>query len=296
MRKLLLVMIVGIITLSGCSTTDDAVSGEMVTYESLSGPVEIPANPQRIVTDYYVGQLLSINAPIVGGDLTYSSPAWESSLSGVTDVGQSSEMVASLEPDLIITFSEQNYQMYQSIAPTVLIPYGSYNEEELVTELGVITNHEVEANEALYLFNQEVSTLTEMVDNQENTFSIVDFSMADPYVYGNKYGRAGYILYDKMNLSCTATCETTILSQDDSYLLLTQENIQDYVGDVLIVATPNAQPVDNVMFNSDTFKASSAYQNDQVYYVDSKLFYHTDMLSMMAQIEILKEIFANESV
>lgn len=296
MKKILLVMILGVITLSGCSTTSEEVSSEMVIYNSLSGPVEIPANPERIVTDYYVGQLLSIGAPIVGGDLTYTSPAWESSLSGVTDVGQSTEMVASLEPDLIITFSEQNYQMYQSIAPTVLIPYGSYNEEELITELGVITNREAQASEVLATFNNEVEALIEMVDNQENTYSILDFSMVDPYVYGNKFGRAGYIIYDKMNLPCTETCESTILSQDDSYIMLTQENVQDYVGDVLILATPGGEPIDNAILSSDTFKATSAYQKNQIYYVDSTLFYHTDMMSMMKQIEVLKEIFANESI
>jgi iron complex transport system substrate-binding protein len=296
MKKILFVMMVTIITLSGCAPTTVENTAETVTYNSLSGPVQIPTMPERIVTDYYVGQLLSIGAPVVGADLTYKSPAWDSSLTGVTDVGQSTEMVASLEPDLIITFSEQNYQAYQNIAPTVLIPYGSYNEEELIKELGVITNHVDEANAAIAAFNEEVEVLTGMVDNQENTYSILEFSMADPYVYGNKFGRGGYIIYDKMNLACTATCESTILSQDDSYIMLTQENVQDYVGDVLILSTPNAQPVDNEIINSETFKETSAYKNNQIYYVDSDLFYHTDMLSMMAQIDVLKEIFANESI
>ena len=46
-----------------------AASGSgMRTVDTDKGPVEIPANPQTIVTDYYLGEFLAVDAkPVIGG-------------------------------------------------------------------------------------------------------------------------------------------------------------------------------------------------------------------------------------
>lgn len=298
MKKIIVILIMFVLTLAGCSSEPETTSTpEMVPYETVSkGEVMIPAEPQRIVTDYYVGQLLSIGAPVVGGDLTYSSPAWEGYLDDVTDIGQSIEAVAALEPDLIITFNETAYEQYTAIAPTILIPYGTYNEEEIITELGIITGREDEAAEVLKTYNDEVAELEKLIDNPDLTYSIIEFAMADPYVYGNNFGRLGYTIYEKLGLSCTAACEENILSDPNSYLMLTQENIAEYVGDVLILSTPGGEPVDNAITQSESFKATSAYQNDRIFYVDSDLFYFTDPLSVHEQMKAFEEILLTDGI
>lgn len=296
MKKIILLLMMFVLTLAGCSSSETTTEAEMVPYESVNGEVMIPANPQRIVTDYYVGQLLSIGAPIVGGDLTYSSPAWEGHLDGVSDIGQSVEAVAALEPDLIITAYPDSYDQYAAIAPTIVIPYGTFNEEEIITELGIITNREDEAEQVLVDYNKEVEELAKLIDNPELTYSIIEFSMADPYIYGNNFGRLGYTIYEKLGLNCTVACEENILSDPNSYLMLTQENIAEYVGDVLILSSPNAEPVDNAITQSESFKATSAYENDRIYYVDSNLFYFTDPLSVHEQMKVFEEILQDEEI
>lgn len=292
--NILVLVVLSLGLLAGCGNGNTKGSNNLRMYDSIRGEVEVPQNPERIVTDYYTGQLLSIDAPLVGADLTYRSPAWDGLLDGVENIGQSTEKVASLNPDLIISFSEENYKQYSKIAPTVLIPYGTYNEEEIVLELGKIVNREDAAAGVISEFNDEVEGLEKLV-NPKQTYTILEVAGKDAYFYGNKYGRLGYVIYDKLELPGTKSATDTILKNDDSFILATEENLDNFVGDVLILSTPDAKTVNNSnLLNSKTFKNTKAYKENNVFYVDSNLFYHTDMISIEKQINILKGILDDE--
>lgn len=89
-------------------------------YKSLSGDVEIPAEPQRIVTDMYVSDLLALGIKPVGAVQYYlENPFYLDQVTGIESIGDrnavSLEKVVDLNPDLIITYSNQaqeieNYQ------------------------------------------------------------------------------------------------------------------------------------------------------------------------------------------
>lgn len=299
MKKIIIAIVAVAVVMGGFffASNQTTKTGDTFTYESVNGPVEVPTDPQRVVTDYYVGNLLAIGVPVVGADLTYTSPAWtDEMLEGITDIGQSTEIVASLEPDLIITFNADAYETYSTIAPTVYIPYGMYNEEEIVLELGKITNHEEEAEAVIDEFHALVAEAEALIDNPELTYSIIEWFNNEPYAYGNKFGRFGYVIYDVLDLKGTTAAEETILVDENSYVVLTLENLADYVGDVLIMSTPGAEPISNEITESEVFKSTSAYQNDRIYYVDSTLFYHTDMISIKAQFEVMMDIFADDKL
>ena len=175
MKKVLLLLLASVMVLFGCSS--DTTSGDgTVEYTHELGTVMIPENPERIVTDWYVGELLALDVNLVGADLTYTSTAWAPLIEekGVTDVGQSPEAVAELEPDLIITFNADLYDVYSDIAPTVYIPYGMYNPEELLLELGVITNTEEAAQTWIDEFNADIEEL-KSVANYDYTYTIMEF-------------------------------------------------------------------------------------------------------------------------
>lgn len=289
--KRIILFIFGVFVLTGCSTQESSkTTSDTFTYESVKGDVELPTDPKRIVTDGYVGQLLSINAPVVGGDLTYISPAWDGLTDDITNIGSSLEEAAALSPDLIITWNEAMYEQYQSIAPTVLIPYGTYNEEDMVTELGKITNRNSEAEELLNKFNDKVEDLRSVL-SPDYTYSIVELSADDAYLYGNTYARLGYVLYDKLNLKCPEACEKDVIKDTPdgaSYLQLSEELMDKYIGDVIILSSPNANST-NKLIESDTYKNLDAVKNKRVINVDSDLFYQNDMLSIFDQIDEVKE-------
>lgn len=49
---------------------ESATTGETRSFKTVKGDIQIPAKPQRIVTDFYGGELLSVGANVVGVEPT----------------------------------------------------------------------------------------------------------------------------------------------------------------------------------------------------------------------------------
>ncbi len=307
MKKIIAILIaVMTILVTGCGSTttepqveaENNATSETVIYKGILGDVEIPLNPQRVVADYYVGELLKLETPLVGADLTYISSAWADKVVDVTDIGESIEKVYSLKPDLIITMREDKVEQYSKIAPTVCIPYGTYNPEELIIELSKVVNKEGNANDWLEKFNNDVEELKAMVDTSE-TYSIVDTVGEDWYLYGENYGRGGYILYNKLGIKGTEAGESDYIHKADSYLLLTIEAMPKYIDDNLfIMNTDGTEAGSTATFDkysqNSIFSELDAYKNDNIYYFKSEDFWYTDPFSIDLQMGILKEFFSEK--
>ncbi len=278
--------------------TENTASSETIVYKGVLGDVEIPTNPQRVVADYYVGELLKLETPLVGADLTYKSSAWSDKVAGITDIGESIEKVYSLKPDLIITMREDKVAQYSKIAPTVCIPYGTYNPEQLLVELSRVVNKEGYANEWLVKFNKDMADLKEKVDINE-TYSIVDTVGEDWYLYGENYGRSGYILYNKLGIKGTESGESDYIHKPESYLLLTVEAMPKYIDDNLFIMNTDGTKDGSVSTferysQNSIFAGLDAYKNDNIYYFKSEDFWYTDPYSLDLQVEILKEFFSEK--
>lgn len=266
-------------------------------YQSSEGIVNIPVNPNRIYTDYYVGEVLALeneNKTLVGADLTYSSPAWSDKIDNVVDTRQSIEMVASLKPDLIITIHKDLYEQYSSIAPTVYLEYGINNPIDTFKNIADIINEKDKAEDIINIFLSDIEKTKKEIDQPELTYSILELWDNQIYVYGNNYGRSGYIIYDLLNLSGTQTAEKTIIGVKESYKLISLESLNKYVGDVIILTDPQDNPYYEEIKKSPLWTELDAVKNNNVYIVDSDLFYFTDILSLEKQLEELDEIFKTE--
>ncbi len=119
MKKLFIPFVLLAFLLMACSndTADDSSEGsdtssdgspETVTYESENGPIEVPADPQRVaVLGTFAGNVMALDVPLIGVDSWAKlNPQWEDELSDVTEVtDESLEKLIELEPDLIIGLS-----------------------------------------------------------------------------------------------------------------------------------------------------------------------------------------------
>lgn len=294
MKKIIGIIIAMSLFLIGCGGSN-VKDSEVKVYSSENGDVEIPTDPKAIVADYYVGELIKLEANVVGADLTYSSSLWGETLGGITDVGQSMEAVAALEPDLIITINESFVDQYKEIAPTVYIPYGKYNPEELMLELSKITNTEEVAEKWIEDFNNSIEELQSIV-NQDETWTILELNGEDGYFYGEHFGRSGYILYDKLGLSSTQRAEEDYVRKDDSYINATVEVLPDYIGDNLILVTFGEEQYSTHHFlTNDVWKSLDVVANNKVHYVNPDDFWYTDPFSLDVQVELLKEIFSGNN-
>ncbi len=290
MKKILLTIFT-IFILVGCSTGESTNTPKTTIYNSVRGDVEIPSKPQRIVADYYVGELIKLEANLVGADLTYTSSHW-GDISNLVNVGQSMEAIAALEPDLIITINEAYIDQYEVIAPTVYVPYGKYNPEELMLELSTITNTSEIASKWLDDFNSKIDELNALIADKNETWTIMELNGESAYFYGEHYGRAGYIIYNKLDLSSTQKAETEYVRKADSYLNVTVEALPDFIGDNLILVYPDKYQ-NHYFLNNDVWDSLDAVKNNNVYYVDANDFWFSDPFSFDIQIEKLKEIFTS---
>ncbi|MBN2617674.1 MAG: ABC transporter substrate-binding protein [Spirochaetales bacterium] len=250
--------------------------------------------PQRIVADYYIGELLMLNAKLVGADLTYKSSAWEHKVVDIVDVGQSMEKIMSLNPDLIITINQDRVEQYRAIAPTVIIPYGTYNPEELIVELSKITSTEDIAQQWIDKFNSEINELDKLIRSKTETYTIIDIWGGNAYLYGEHFGRGGYIIYNKLKLKGTADGEKDYIRKPDSYLTVNIESLEKYSGNrLLVMSTEDPKVSGSFIMDNVIWKNLEAVKNNHIFYLKSEDFWFTDPFSLDLQIELLKEVLSD---
>ncbi len=296
MKKLLSIIAAFTLVLAGCSgASNESTTGSMMSYETDMGTIEYVENP-TIYADYYVGQLLYLGGDVIGADMTYPAETWTSVAEdkGVTNISGDMEAVAALAPELIVTMNTDFYEQYSAIAPTILIPYGTYNQEDIVIELGKVLGAEDTANTWVEEFNSGIETLKESIDDPSKTIGIVDSWGGAMYMYGANFGRGGYILYDKLGLQGTEAAESEYVREANSYLTVDAESLTNYAGDVLFICAPE-EGVEEIKA-LPTYEDLEATQNDQVIVLDYDTFLYDDPYSLNAQIEALEEIYGSEEL
>lgn len=296
MKKILTSVLLFILVLSGCQASEDT-KDETATmvYETEKGEIEYPSNP-TIYADYYVGQLLYLDADVLGADMTYPAETWTSVAEeqGVENIAGDMEAVAALTPELIVTMNPDYYDQYSAIAPTILIPYGTYDQEEIMLEFGKILDKEAEAKTWVEEFNTAVDEISALIDHPEYTIGIAEAWDGTAYMYGENYARGGYILYNKLGLEGTEAAEEDYVRKDDSYLTVDGENLTNYAGDVFFIM--DSETSLETIKSLPTYNNLEAVKNNRVVEIDYDTFLYDDPYSLNAQIKALKEIYESEEL
>lgn len=296
MKRVLSGLLVVALVLSGCSQAEQPkADSNTMSYETDKGTIEYPENP-TIYADYYVGQLLYLGGDVIGADMTYPAKTWSSVAEdkGVVNISGDMEAVAALAPQLIITINPDLYDQYSSIAPTILIPYGTYNPEEIVVELGKVLGAEDAANKWVSDFNTNIESLKKEIDDPNKSIGIVDSWGGSMYMYGANFGRGGYVLYNKLGLKGTPLAEETYIRDPNSYLAVDAEGLTNYAGDVLFICA-SGDGLSEIQA-LPTYKNLDAVKNNQVIELDYDTFLYDDPYSLNAQIESLKEIYGTKNL
>ncbi|WP_128895837.1 ABC transporter substrate-binding protein [Longirhabdus pacifica] len=270
-------------------------------YTTLQGEeVEIPVNPQRVVTDFSVGALLKLGIKPVGAVQEYGLdnphfPAEE--IEGIEDIGSSIslEKVTSLNPDLIITISPDQYESLSKIAPTILIPYGSYdNFEDELLAYGEIVNKTEEAEAWIADFKVKISEAKQKLEGvigEDETAGIYQYYEKAFYVYGNKFGRGGPVIYDLLGLKMPDKIQEMV-DGGEQWGNISLEVLPEYAADHMFL-TDNAAAENGMMLSQEVLD-SSIYQNlakeNEVYVVDPDRMWYDDPYAIEGQLEDVVEL------
>lgn len=306
MKKLIfLLVLLAALFLAACNSesmeeTDDAAAEttpDTITYESENGPVEVPADPQRvIVLSTYSGNAMALDVPLVGVDSwSKANPRFESLLTDVEEVSEDNlEKIIELDPDLIIGSSTmKNIDKLNDIAPTVTFTYNQVDYLTQHLEIGKLVNKEEEAQAWIDDFKERTQTAGEEIRaaiGEDATVSVIENFDKQIYVFGDSWGRGTEILYQEMKLKMPAKVEEMALN--DGYYALSQEVLPDYMGDYVIFSKDSEQ--DNSFQETDVYKNTNAVKNGHVFEANAKEFYFNDPLSLDYQLEFFIENFMNQ--
>ncbi|PTL38282.1 iron-hydroxamate ABC transporter substrate-binding protein [Alkalicoccus saliphilus] len=267
---------------------------DTIVYESENGPVEVPADPQRVaVLSTFAGNVMALDVPVVGVDSwSMDNPQFEEELEGVEVVSDESlEKLIEMEPDLIVGLNNMNnVDQLEEIAPTVTYEYGAVDYLEQHIEIGKLLNKEEEAREWVDNFREEAGALGEEVKEEigeDTTISVFENFDKQLYVFGDNWGRGTEILYQEMELEMPEKVEEMAL--EEGYYALSTEVLPDFAGDYMVFS--KVSDADNSFTETETYQSIPAVENGNVIEVDAMSFYFNDPLTLEYQLEVFEEEF-----
>ncbi|KOS64244.1 iron-hydroxamate ABC transporter substrate-binding protein [Lysinibacillus agricola] len=303
MKKWLLPMFMMVVlVLAACGNKEEkadegskeASSAETIMYQSESGPIEVPANPKRVVVlSSFVGDLLQLGVNVVGVDSwATNNPNFQDDIKDAVVVENTDiEKIIELDPDLIIGLNGiENADKLAEIAPTVLFTYGKVDYLQQFIEIGKVVNKEKEATEWVKDFKAraaEAGTKIKEKIGEDATVTVAEMFNKQLYVYGDNWGRGTEILYQEMGLKMPEQVQEDTLKP--GYFAISQEVLGDYAGDYVIFSMFKDQ--DNSFTNAAWFKDLEAVKNSHLFEVNANAFYFNDPITLDYQLDFFKEKF-----
>ncbi|UOQ50357.1 iron-hydroxamate ABC transporter substrate-binding protein [Gracilibacillus caseinilyticus] len=272
---------------------EEASSSETFTYDSEEGPMELPANPQRIVALSYAPNVLALGGNVVGVDeWTYNNPIMEDKLEGIESVTEESlEKIIELDPDLIIVGSWlKNIDKLKEIAPTVSFTYGKLSYLEQHEEIGKVLNKEQEAKDWVENFKARATQTGEEIKakiGEDATVSVLENDVKQMAVFGDNWGRGTELLYQELELNMPEKVKEKALA--DGYYSLSLEVISDFAGDYIVLSkNPDG---DTSLLETETWNNIPAVQNGNVLELNTHVIADSDPITLEYLLEQFSTFF-----
>lgn len=277
------------------------------TYESEKGPIELPMHPKRVVVidQDYIGDVLASGiTPIATTGWAFETPYFKEPLKDVENIGDkvsfSIEKVIELEPDLILTYNDEEYEALSKIAPTVLIPFGKYGDyKERILVFAEILNREKEANQFLADFDKKVETKKKELEpilNKNPKIVILEVTDKDLFLFGDSYGRGGQVIYNELQLK--APQKVVDIAFKEGWAKISQEVIPDYLGEadyILLGVRDNGVENSKEIMKSSLWNDLPAVKSGQVLTYDLNTFYFQDPIALEYQMNEISNFMESKN-
>jgi len=187
---------------------------------------------------------------------------------------------------------DARYEQLSKIAPTLAVPYGELkNAHEELTYFGELLGKEKEAKAWLEEYDSRIAAAKEkalQAVQEGATFSIIEWSDKDIYVYGDNFGRGGQPVYQALGFNPPAGIAAEIMEKQ--WASLSNEALPQYAGDYIIL-TSNDRTVEDVKADP-IWGTLDAVKNDRVYVWKEKDSWYYDPLAVLSQTEELADWLA----
>ncbi|WP_340024051.1 AraC family transcriptional regulator [Paenibacillus sp. FSL K6-1096] len=278
------------------SPDNTAAESQTRTITTVKGDIEVPADPQRVVVLYLLGDVLALGIKPIGVSDVSEGAAFEEELKDVQKLGTwfeaNPEVILSLNPDLIIVPSEETYEALHSIAPTVLVPYEQMTTEERVCFIGHIFGKEDEAATLLSDFNSKVEESKQKLRDAGilgSTVSIMEGGAKRSMVVAmsKQYGRGSQVIYEYLGMKAPellqAKFDSKTEAEGDS---ISFEVLADYSGDYIFRSSYDGMAD---LTGDPLWNAIPAVKEGRLINIDFGLSYYSDIYSLDAQLNFIVE-------
>jgi iron complex transport system substrate-binding protein len=309
MKKLFVpFMLMLVLIISACGkeekTNDQAAepkeeeAPQFITYESETGPIEVPADPQRVILlSGFTGNVIQLGVNVVGVDVwSKTNPTFEKELKDVAEVSDENlEKIIELEPDLIIGLSNiKNLDKLNEIAPTVTYTWGKVDYLTQHIEIGKLLNKEEEATAWVEDFKARAQAAGEEIKakiGEDATVSVIESWGKDLYVFGENWARGTEILYQAMQLKMPEKVKEVAL--ESGYYTLSAEVLPEYAGDYVILS--KYSDADTSFQETETYKNIPAVKNNRVFEMLGNGASFSDPITLEKQLEFFKTSFLSSN-
>ncbi len=265
------------------------------TISTVMGDIEIPANPQRVVVNWYIGEVLATGLNVVGYNCwaQETMPFYDQMIATTKLENWQQEDVMALEPDLIITYSKDDFETFSKIAPVLVIDE-SVTSPERSRIIGDATGHSETANKNIETFEVKLAAAKEAFQSEAfegKTFSIMEDWGASGDWSGVAYetgSRGGTLVYKYLGLQYPDKLAQLIESTGEGRNTLSYEVAHEYFGDYILWFRQAGK--ESEYAKTDIWKSIPAVAEGRVLEIPGEyqgLFYYDDVLSLTAQLDYL---------
>lgn len=306
---LLGIFFISIVALVGCgedseSAGEKETEAEVRSYETVKGEIDIPVEPKRIVTDFYVGELLAVGANVVGADSdAFAHPFIKDDLDGIEDLGapMNVEKILDLEPDLIITMYEDNYEEYSRIAPTLYIPWDSDSDiYDTVEKFADITGNQAQGEAFIADYEKVVEDAKKKIEDavEENaSVGIYELTPDDKlYVFGENFGRGGQAVYHALGFKAPERIEEDVI-KGEGWKEISFEVLPDYAADYMFLTVYDPDGTGKSLKKLQEmgiYKNLDAVKNGIFFVNDFDTFYRYDPIAIREQVKLFADLLAGQ--
>ncbi|MFK4435583.1 iron complex transport system substrate-binding protein [Paenibacillus sp. RC73] len=264
------------------------------TVSTVMGDVEVPANPQRVVVNWYIGDVFTVGlTPAAVSGWSQKTMPFFDKLNGVPNIEKwESEEIMKYDPDLIITYDTKDYDKLSKIAPVLVMPENKMTALERGKFLGQATGHEAEADKAIATFESKLNDAKEKLKSdifKDKTFSIFEDWGSDSYgVYYETGSRGGTLLYDYIGLHKPKKLEKLVKDSGESRGSLSYEVAAEYFGDYVLWFKQEGK--ESQFAKTKIWSSIPAVKNGNIIEIPADyagLFYYSDVLSMTGQLDYI---------
>ncbi|WP_169834424.1 AraC family transcriptional regulator [Paenibacillus donghaensis] len=264
------------------------------TISTVKGDVEVPNNPQRVVVDYLVGDVVALGVTPLGvarATRGETEAVYSNQIKDSINIKMEPEDVMTLEPDLIIlAWGEENYEDLSKISPTIYVPYGDMTTEERIHFIGDVLNKPEEAEAVLNTYANKIEEAKLALQNaglSDVTITMGEFSDKINAIAGAKHA-VGELIYNELQMQAPSKVQTDIIDADKYWGEISMEVLAAYMGDYLISLGDTEVPADNAVW-----KSLPAVQHNRIVTVGSSLSWSTDIMTSSALIDhIVNQLLA----